>query len=140
MKKCIVDASVIAAAFFRETISPQARELLASRGKLHAPDLIYSEVANVIWKRHARDEIDEKEARALLSDILTLPLKITPSRQLVESALALATRTKRTVYDCLYLALAARNRSVMFTADKRLVNALAKTPLEQHLSWIGDFH
>ena len=47
-------------------------------------------------------------------------------------------RTGRTVYDCLYLALAIRTKSVMHSSDKRLVNALASGPLKKHLAWIGD--
>jgi len=137
MKNCIVDASVVAGAFFREDTSPMAQTLLTSGCELHAPDLIYAEVANVIWKRHARNEIDETESLALLSDILILPVQITPSRQLVEPALKLALRTNRTVYDCLYLALAVQTKSTMVTGDKRFVNALIDTPLEKYVSWIG---
>lgn len=139
MKNCIVDASVVASAFFREDTSPMAQALLTSGCELFAPDMIYAEVANVIWKRYTRKEIDEQEARELLADSLILPVQITPNRQLAEPALKLALRTKRTVYDCLYLALAIQAKSVMVTADKRLVNALADTPLEKHISWIGDF-
>lgn len=137
MKRCVIDASVTASAFFREETSPMARALLTSGCEMFAPDLIYPEVGNVIWKRQSRNEIDEEEACALLSDVLVLPLKITPSSQLVESALKLALRTNRTVYDCLYLALAVQTNSTMVTGDKRFVNALADTPLEKYVSWIG---
>jgi predicted nucleic acid-binding protein len=44
----------------------------------------------------------------------------------------------RTVYDCLYLALAVKTKSVMITGDKRLVSALADGPLAKHVVWIGD--
>jgi predicted nucleic acid-binding protein len=138
MRNCVVDASVVAAVFFREDTSPMAQNLITSGCELHAPDLLYAEVANVIWKRYSRNEIDEAEARALLSDVLILPLRITPSRQLAEPALKLALRTNRTVYDCLYLSLAVRDRSIMVTADKRFVNTLAGTSLEKYVSWIGD--
>ena len=137
MKSCVLDASVVAAAFFQEEHADAARALLVSRELLHAPDLIRVEFANVIWKRHGRGEIDDEEANQLLSDLLSLPLRITASDVLIDSALKLALGTGRTVYDCLYLALAIKTKTVMFSSDRRLVNALAHGPLSKHIAWIG---
>ena len=139
MKALVLDGSVAAAAFFPETHSVPARALLGGGRELLAPDLIFAEVASVIWKRHRRNEIDETEATDLLDDFLSLPLSITESDLLLPAALKLAIRTDRTVYDCLYLALAVMNKTVMVTADKRFLNALTGTPLEKHLAWIGTF-
>jgi len=138
MKACIIDASVVAAAFFQEEHAESAQALLTGKRELHAPELIYAEVANVIWKRHVRGEIDENEARELTADVLRLPLRITPSGDLVEAALELALRTRRTVYDCLYLALAVRTKSVLHTGDKRFVNVVADGPLKGHVAWTGE--
>ena len=138
MKVRVIDASVIAAAFFQEQFAQAAAALLASDRPLHAPDLVISEVANVIWKRQRRNEIDNTEAAELLADFRTLPLRVTSSNELIESAFELALRTGRTVYDCLYLALAVKTKSIMISGDKRLVNALLGTPLEKHIVWIGD--
>ena len=138
MKPCVLDASVVAAAFFQEEGADQARALLVSGREMHAPDLVYAELANVIWKRCGRGEIDQDEAGRLLGDFLRLPLEITPSGDLAEPALQLALGSGRTVYDCLYLALAVRTKTVLFSADKRLVNAMARTPLAKHVAWIGD--
>lgn len=137
MRAYVVDASVVAAAFFQEDHVEAARTLLTTSRELHAPDLLLAEVGNVIWKRHGRGEIDEAEARALLADCLRLPLRLTPSGDLVEAALELALRTKRTVYDCLYLALAVRTKAVLVSGDKRFVNALAGSPFEKHVAWLG---
>jgi predicted nucleic acid-binding protein len=137
MKRLVVDASVIAAAFFREKHTEAARTVLLSDGNLCAPDLIYAEVANVVWKRHRHGEINAAEVADLLNDVLDLPLEITSSEQLVGPALALALRTGRTVYDCLYVALAIQERTVMVSDDQRLVNALADGPLKAHVRWIG---
>ena len=133
----VVDASVVAGAFFPEKHADACRSLLASRRTLHAPDLVYAETANVLWKRRRRGEIDEQEASSLLTDILALPLRITPSGPLVEAALTLALRTDRTVYDCLYLALAVQEDAVMVTCDKGLANALSGGPLKEHVAWVG---
>jgi predicted nucleic acid-binding protein len=137
MKTRVVDASVVAVAFFQEKHADRARRLLVAGGALLAPDLIYAELANVIWKRHACGEIDGGYAGRLLTDVRSLPLEITPCGDLAEAALELALRLGRSVYDCLYLALAVKTRSVMVSADKRLVNALADTPLAKRIAWIG---
>ena len=76
MKRLVVDASVVAAAFFPEKHTETARTLLFSDGALHAPDLIYAEIANVVWKRRRHGEIDDEEAAGLLADMLDLPLEI----------------------------------------------------------------
>jgi predicted nucleic acid-binding protein len=135
MTPIVVDASVVAAALFREEHADAATRLLSTGGLL-APDLIFTELASVIWKRHRRREIKEAEAEELLSDVLSLPFKITPSRALLEPALQLAMKTDRTVYDALYLALAVQNKTTLITADRRFVNALASTPLAPHVRWI----
>jgi len=137
MRASVVDASVVAAAFFPEKHTEAAKTLLLSECRLHAPDLIYAEVAGVIWKRHRRGEIDAGETSDLLADVLALPLEITPSEQLVSDALALAIRTGRTVYDCLYIALAVQRKAVMFSGDQRLVNALSAGPLRNHVAGLG---
>jgi len=133
----VLDASVVAAALFQEDHADACCSLLTSGRELHAPDLVYAEVGNVIWKRRRRGEIDEDEAAELLADALRLPLRITPSDALIDAALQVALKTDRTVYDCLYIALALRERAVMVTGDRRLASAMAGGPLAKHVAWIG---
>ena len=133
MKTWVVDASVIAAAFFPEKHSRVAREVLVSGSLLLAPDLVYAEIASVVWKRCRRGEIHGDEASGILADMLDLPLQITPSEQLAGLALELALRTGRTAYDCLYVALALQKKVSMLSADQRLVNSFAAGPLKHHV-------
>ncbi len=44
----------------------------------------------------------------------------------------------RTIYDSLYVALAVKTNSKMITADKRLIDALAGSPLEKYVMWLGE--
>ncbi len=138
MKTLIIDASVVAAAFFAEEHATAARKILSGTAKLFAPDFISVEIASVIWKRQRRGEIESTEAMDLLADADSLPLTKTPASDLTAFALQLAMRTDRSIYDCLYLALAVRTAGVMITADKRLVHALAASPLKIHISFLGD--
>ena len=45
----VVDASVVVKWLVSETLTEEARLLLSHRLKLHAPELLLAEYANVIW-------------------------------------------------------------------------------------------
>ena len=74
---------------------------------------------------------------ALIRQFQAVPLDVYPCGPLLAMAIDLAIQTSRTVYDCLYVALAIREACEMITADQRLVNALAGGPLERYVGWIG---
>ncbi|MEX2168595.1 MAG: type II toxin-antitoxin system VapC family toxin [Pirellulales bacterium] len=137
MKTCVVDASVIGAAHLREDYTDVAKELLAVTANLYAPDIIDAEFANALWKRHRRGEMEANEAQQLLKEVAFLPLRIVSCLELASEALEIAIDTGRTVYDSLYLALAIQQKVKLITADKRFVNALAKSPYAKHIEWLG---
>lgn len=139
MSAWVTDASVIAAAFFDEPHEAKAKALLASSATLHAPDLLAAELANVIWKRHRRGEVDVEEARDVVQRFGRLPLHWTPSRTVAAAAVELALATGRTAYDCIYIALAIRQRCPMVTTDKRLVNGLSDGPFAGRVMLLGDW-
>ncbi|MCY2925906.1 MAG: type II toxin-antitoxin system VapC family toxin [Planctomycetota bacterium] len=137
MKHLVVDASVVVKLFFEEEYSQSAERIVASAEELLAPDLIWAETANVIWKRHRNGEISPEDAAAIGAQIAALPLNIHDSGGLIADALDLAMQTGRTVYDCLYLAVAVKTGSILATGDRRLANALAGGPMEAFVAWIG---
>lgn len=138
MKRVIVDASVVVQLFFPEEHSTAAERCFKQYAAgLEAPDLIWAETGNVLWKRRRRQELSAADAALIADKIFHLPLRICESRLVVPGALALAEQFDRTIYDCLYLALAQRSNGLMLTADRRLVNALAGTSIEKHIAWIG---
>jgi len=134
MTRCVIDASVVAVALLKEPGAEEARALLDSGDSLSAPDFIFTELANVVWKHACRGELSSEEADRMLAHILHLSFEIVPSTRLLSRALELALRTRQTVYDCLYLALAQSNDAVLVTADKRLVNALSRGPLARFVT------
>jgi predicted nucleic acid-binding protein len=137
MKVAVVDASVVVQLYFEEDHSAETERLFQQAEDLLAPDLIWSEVANVIWKRHRRGDLSQEDASGIIDQALSLPLRIHASSDLVADALNLAMQLDRTAYDSLYLALAVKSKSAVVTADKRLVNSLAGSPLEKYVGWIG---
>lgn len=133
MKALVVDASVVAKWFFPEPDSTAAVKLLSRRFQLIAPDLLWSEFGNIVWKRVGRGEITADEGSAVVEDFLRVPVESLSAARLLPAALELAVTTGRTVYDSLYLALAMERSCHVATADERMVNALAGTPLGKYL-------
>ena len=132
MTMLVVDASVVAKWFFPEEHSPESRRLLSPRRTLLAPDLIWSEVGNIAWKRVRRGEMKAQEAAQLVADLIQMPLDVAPTQGLLAPAFELAIATDRTVYDCLYLAMAIDRKCRLVTADERFIHALAPTPFAKH--------
>jgi predicted nucleic acid-binding protein len=137
MSVLVVDASVVAKWFFLEEHSAQSRRLLAPRRALLAPDLIWSELGNIAWKRVRRGELQADEAAQMVADMSRMPLEIAPTHALLPPALELALATGCTVYDCMYVALAINRRCRLATADERLVNALSATPFARHVRHVA---
>jgi predicted nucleic acid-binding protein len=137
VKALVVDASVAAKWFFEEDQSAAARRLFSSRRTLIAPDLLGVELANVIWKRVQRKELSADSAADILADYRRLAIEIVPSAFYLPAALELAIITSRTVYDCLYLALAMSQQTQVVTADKRFVAALTESSLSKHVRMLA---
>jgi predicted nucleic acid-binding protein len=78
------------------------------------------------------------EADLILAQLPSLPLTRHPEAPLLSSAFDLADQTERTVYDCLYLALAVQLGGRMVTADQRFYNSLTGTPWASYVCWVGD--
>jgi predicted nucleic acid-binding protein len=128
----VVDSSVVIKWFVPEVLSAEAIRLRDSGRPLHAPDFLDVEVTNIAWKKIRRGVMSRTDGDFIISQLPFLPLIRHPTGPLVPVAFDLADRTARTVYDCLYLALAVQLGGQMVTADERLVNALASTP------WAGN--
>ena len=124
----IVDASVVVKWFVPEIHSDAARRLLVLPHEYVAPDLLFAETANTIWKKIRREELTLEEGQQLVADIGQIAVESVPCRALAEDAHALANATGRTVYDSMYVALAVRLDTHAITADDRLEAALKRIP------------
>jgi predicted nucleic acid-binding protein len=123
----VVDASVAVKWFLPEPDAEFAVELLRAGHRLIAPDLLWIEVASVLWKVARRGGLNADEVQRIMADAAAFPVEVIESSSLLPDALRIACAADRTVYDSLYIALASRENAVMVTADARLVNALAGT-------------
>jgi predicted nucleic acid-binding protein len=134
----VVDASVVTKWLLPEVHSTAARRILAAEHTLLAPDLVWAELGNTLWKRLRSGEIATEDARDLLRDFRRFPIVTTTIVTLIDAALEIATHLDRTVDDSLYLALALGKRCCLVTADRRLYNALKRGPLASTLVWVED--
>lgn len=134
MSRFVVDASVAVKWFVPEANSPEAAALLDPAHTLYAPDLLVAEVGNVLWKKTRRRELRPGEARLILRGLASVPLELTPSRDLVGAALDLALHVGCSAYDGMYLALAIHHDCRLVTADRRLRELLGRRALARHVS------
>jgi predicted nucleic acid-binding protein len=118
----IVDASVAFKWFVPEPDSDRALALFETTEPLYAPDLVLTEVSNAMWARLRKIDGDHgsvvKAAASALPRMLTL---LVPVVELLPRAIELAFDLQHPIYDCIYLALAEREKAALVTADRRLI-------------------
>ena len=129
MSVFVVDASVVIKWFVPEIHSGAARRLLAAAHQYLAPDLLFPEVGNVIWRKVRRGELTAEEGRGLAVDIASVAVETVSTRGLMIDAQALAIAIGLTVYDAMYLTVAVRLKTALITADDRLSRTVAAHPL-----------
>jgi len=134
----VVDASVAIKWFLPELHDDAALRLLRAEHRLVAPDLLFPEVGNVLWKRVRRREATASEAGAVLDALVAVPLEVHASQPMMPVAFEIACATGRTVDDSLYLALAVLRECPMVTADRKLHQALERGRFAHHLLWVTE--
>ncbi len=143
MEECVVDASVAIKLFLVEPLVDRAQALFARLEdapplRMHAPDLLYLECANVLWKRVRFRGYDSSLAVSDLAALRDLPIASVPVDMLATTALALAMASDISAYDACYAALAEWIGCPLITADERLVQRLAGGPVS--VTWLGNLN
>jgi predicted nucleic acid-binding protein len=141
MSRFVVDASVAAKWFLPPSGEPLADEALRlldgyAQGRLRfaVPDLFWAECANILWKAVRQGRWTRSAAEEAVLALQARSFPPTPSLELLDDAFSIATTFDRTVYDCMYVALAVRMKADLVTADERLANALAA---HMPVKWLG---
>jgi len=122
----VLDTSVALKWYVAESDSAAAETLLAL--ELAAPDFILVELANALWKKVRRGEIEPAQTQGAHVH-LAESVKLVPSASLAGEALSLAMALPHPVYDCLFLALARDLDVPLVTADERLCRRVRASPL-----------
>ena len=125
----VLDASVVVKLFVAEPLTDEARAFFAGvaqdgDARLFAPELLYAEVANVLWKYVRREEVSRGVAREGLRKLRELALEDVSVAVIIDDALVLAMDHGVSVYDACYVAAARLVDAPLITADEALVRAL----------------
>ena len=138
MSVFVVDSSVAAKWFSNEAHADAALAVLDESNDLHAPDFFLIEFDNVVCKWVRRGLLSAREGVDVREAVRQCPVELHPFAALMDSAFAIANETQRSLYDCLYVALAALLDGSMVTADRRLCDAIASGPFAAHITWVED--
>jgi predicted nucleic acid-binding protein len=141
MSVIVVDASVVVKWYLPEVHGEAALRLLDSPDEFIAPDHLFAETTNAIWKAVRRRELSAAEGLDIIARLDDeVEIDLVSCRTLTADALEIAVTFGRSVYDAMYIALAINRNTRLITADSRLYNALAKIPkLAPHIQFIRDY-
>jgi predicted nucleic acid-binding protein len=134
----VVDASVVIKWFVGEVHAEAAQRVQEDQYELFAPDLLWPECGNILWKKVRRGELTPDEARLIWDGLEQQPISTFPSRLSLDLALEVTFDTNRTVYDGCYLALAMLTGYQLVTADQKLFNALQDSSYATHVCWVAN--
>ena len=139
MMRLVVDASVAVKWLIAEQYSDAADRLLEGQHELYAPRLMASEVGSALRRKVRMGELERSRAGVLAASVSEMAVRWAEDEDVCSDAVRLALGLDRSVYDCVYLALAHRLGATLVTADERFANALAETEHGGSILTLGDF-
>ena len=126
--KYVLDSNVALKWVLVEPDSHQAKQLRDdfqnSVHELLAPDIFEVEIAHALTRAERQGVIAAGQAAILWSDVFSTPPRLERSGPLVPRAIEISSQFRHGVYDCLYVALAEREKCELVTADDKLVRKL----------------
>ncbi|WP_237155048.1 type II toxin-antitoxin system VapC family toxin [Oryzibacter oryziterrae] len=126
----VIDASVAIKWLITEDGSEDAVRLRSAFAFV-APEPILAECTNILWKKVQRQELELDEAKLASALLARAGIGLCSLQGLSTTTLDLAVNLGHPAYDCVYLALATRERCRFVTADRRLLSAVSqRAPIE----------
>jgi predicted nucleic acid-binding protein len=138
MNRFAVDASFFLKCLVQEEHSDTAITFLSQGHELIVPDLFFTEITNVLWKKVQRHQMEADDVQYALELLLQLDFVVLPSKPLVALALEISLHHGCSAYDATYLSAAIESSCPLVTADGRFYNKLKNTAYAFHLLWVED--
>jgi predicted nucleic acid-binding protein len=140
--KAVLDSSVALKWFLFELDSARALELrdgyLKSAHELLVPDVFPIEIGHALAKAERRKILTPPLGSENLADLLAILPTVHLSIPLLPRAYEIASAFRIGLYDCLFVALAERERCELVTADQKLIaNLQTAFPFIVSLDSIG---
>lgn len=133
----IVDASVAVRWSIRDEFSPAADRLLSNDVLAFAPDLVFPELANALWKMERSLSISAEQANRALIEVPRGFDRVFDSAAFFERSFEIARTLNHPAYDCFYLALSEALQAPLVTLDRRLFNRTRGTPWADRTTLLG---
>ena len=130
--RLVIDTSVVVKWFVDEDGFKSARALVDANVERIAPEFVLAEAANVLQRKIRVGELERSQATDALRNLPYFLDELVPSKTLIDHAFALSQLLDHSVYDCMYLALAASN------ADARLITSDMKFLSKVNAAAFGD--
>ena len=121
-ERLVIDASVAVKWVVPEFDCDRAEALLDH--PLVAPDLLFAECANILWKKVRRGELSKDEADIAAQTLEQADIAVASTRGYLALAMAIAVELDHPAYDAVYLAVAEASELRLVTADDRLIRKI----------------
>src|SRR5437764_15204539 len=124
----VLDSSVAFKWVVPEHFSDKAQRLRDDfRNAVHdllAPDVFPAELAHALTRAERQGRLTPGEALTLWTEVMTTAPTLFPSVPLMPRAISISSSVHMGSYDCLYVALAGKEKCEFVTADDKLVKNL----------------
>jgi predicted nucleic acid-binding protein len=129
MRVAVVDSNIAIKWVIDE---PDSDEALSLRGRFRfiAPDLLVPECANTLWKMVSRSYISTEAAEVAIAAMSRDRIELVPTRELLLDAFRLSVAIDHPAYDCIFAALAMREKCALVSADTKFTRKLIGRSIE----------
>lgn len=121
----VIDSSVAIKWFTPEPLHTHADELLRGEEPLIAPALILAEVANAMWRKARLGEVTETQVIEAIDELQSTVTLRPIDAALTTAAFSIARMVGYSIYDCMFLACAIAEKTVLVTADAKFASKVA---------------